>query len=119
MARDDTLHAPSTEHDPLWVAPLLAGKAGRPSIRRVLIANRGEIACRIIATCRKLQIESISIYAEEYVNRTQLAYPLIHVWIKLTCSRSPVIETQPHAMYVTPTEPSAWGLCSSKKSILS
>jgi hypothetical protein len=32
------------------------------SIRKVLIANRGEIACRIIRTCKQLGLVSISIY---------------------------------------------------------
>lgn len=33
-------------------------------IKRVLIANRGEIARRIIATCRLMGIETVTIYAE-------------------------------------------------------
>ena len=49
----------------LFVAQLPSGTTDRRQIRRVLIANRGEIACRIIATCRKLDITSIAIYAEE------------------------------------------------------
>lgn len=50
---------------PLFVAPLPRDRDGNTKIKRVLIANRGEIACRIIATCRKLNITSIAIYAEE------------------------------------------------------
>ncbi len=53
------------QRPPLFVAQLPSGTDDRRQIRRVLIANRGEIACRIIATCRKLDITSIAIYAEE------------------------------------------------------
>jgi urea carboxylase len=32
---------------------------------RILIANRGEIACRIIRTCKKLEYETVAIYTSE------------------------------------------------------
>ena len=32
--------------------------------KRILIANRGEIACRIIKTARKMGIESVAVYSE-------------------------------------------------------
>ncbi|KAH6664262.1 carbamoyl-phosphate synthase L chain, ATP binding domain-containing protein [Halenospora varia] len=38
--------------------------SGRPMIKRLMIANRGEIACRVISTCRKLNITSIAVYSD-------------------------------------------------------
>ena len=32
------------------------------NIKKILIANRGEIACRIIDTCHKMGIEALAIY---------------------------------------------------------
>ncbi|KAL4890267.1 carboxyl transferase domain-containing protein [Aspergillus ambiguus] len=49
----------------LFVAQSPVTSSGRPAIQKLLIANRGEIVCRIAQTCRKLNITSVAIYVHE------------------------------------------------------
>src|SRR5665213_760449 len=49
--------------------------------RSLLIANRGEIACRVVRTARRMGIETIAVYSEAdaralHVQAADRAYPI-------------------------------------------
>ena len=50
-------------------------------MNKILIANRGEIACRIIETCKKLNIYTIAVYsdADKKAKHVRLADESIHI----------------------------------------
>lgn len=43
-------------------------------IRKVLVANRGEIALRIIRACKELQIKTVAVYSSADANESYISY---------------------------------------------
>ena len=50
-------------------------------MKKILIANRGEIACRIIESCKKLNIHTVAVYsdADEKSKHVRLADQAVHI----------------------------------------
>ena len=52
-----------------------------PKIKKLLIANRGEIACKIIRCAKKMKIPTVAIYSDEDLNclHTELADEAVNI----------------------------------------
>lgn len=53
-------------------------------INKVLIANRGEIALRIIRACKELEIKSVAVFSEVdvdglWVKKADECYPILAI----------------------------------------
>ena len=51
------------------------------AIKRLLVANRGEIACRVIRACKRLGIESVAVFsdADRHSQHVQQADMAVHI----------------------------------------
>ena len=51
------------------------------SIKKILIANRGEIACRVIKTARKMGIKTVAVYSDADRNalHVEMADEAVHL----------------------------------------
>lgn len=54
-------------------------------IEKVLIANRGEIACRVMRTAKKMGVRSVAVYSD--ADRHSMHVAMVRSWIALSLAK--------------------------------
>ena len=69
-----------------YVPKELVALIGR-KIEKILIANRGEIACRVMGTARKMGIKSVAVYSEADIKAMHVAMVMINCIFSTTATK--------------------------------
>ena len=56
------------------------GDPPEPIFNKILVANRGEIACRIINTARKMGIRTVAVFSDADIRSVSTTHRFEYIW---------------------------------------